>query len=87
MQVSVVYASQTNPEWIELDVHEDCLLQEAVEASGLLTHHPEIDLQQMRVGIFGKLATTDSPLKPGDRVEIYRPIIRELDDDDDDDDF
>jgi putative ubiquitin-RnfH superfamily antitoxin RatB of RatAB toxin-antitoxin module len=26
------------------------------------------------VGVFGKLAKLDAPLKPGDRIEIYRSI-------------
>jgi|AZII01.1.fsa_nt_gi putative ubiquitin-RnfH superfamily antitoxin RatB of RatAB toxin-antitoxin module len=86
MQISVIYAKHTAQPWIKLDVAEDCLLVDAVAQSGLLARYPEIDLQKMRVGIFGKLVKPDSPLKPGDRVEIYNPIIRNLDDDDDDDD-
>ncbi len=36
---------------------------------------PEIDLAQAKVGVFGKLATPDTKLVDGDRVEIYRPLI------------
>jgi len=86
MQVSVIYAIADKQPWIKLDVDEGCVLAEAVEQSGLLKKFPEIDLESMRVGIFGKLATPESELKEGDRVEIYRPITRSLDDDDDDDD-
>ncbi|MDK2776178.1 MAG: RnfH family protein [Pseudomonadota bacterium] len=86
MQVSVIYAIGSGQPWIKLDLDEGCVLEEAVSQSGLLEQYPEINLQTMRVGIFGKLAKPDSPLKAGDRVEIYRPIIRNLDDDDDDDD-
>ncbi|MAK90717.1 MAG: RnfH family protein [Oleibacter sp.] len=86
MQVSVIYAIAGKQPWITLDVDDGCVLAEAVEQSGLLNKYPEIDLDSMRVGIFGKLATPESALKDGDRVEIYRPITRSLDDDDDDDD-
>jgi len=34
----------------------------------------DIDLANCTVGIFGKVAELDAALKPGDRVEIYRPI-------------
>lgn len=85
MHISVIYALGEQQPWIELDVSDDCLLSEAVAKSGLAQRFPEIDLQNMRVGIFGKLAKPDTPLKNGDRVEIYRPIIRQLDDDDEDD--
>lgn len=77
--------SGSNQPWIRLELEEGCVLEEAVSQSGLLELHPEIDLKTMRVGIFGKLAKPDSPLRAGDRVEIYRPIIRNLDDDEDDD--
>ena len=86
MQISVIYALGAQQPWIELEVADECLLGEAVQQSGLLQRYPEIDLNTMRVGIFGKLAKADTALKAGDRVEIYRPIIRSLDDDDDDDD-
>ena len=29
------------------------------------------------VGIFGKVAQRDRPLKNGDRIEIYRPLAEE----------
>jgi len=33
-----------------------------------------IDLETQKVGVFGRLVKLDAPLRPGDRVEIYRPI-------------
>ncbi len=86
MHISVIYAIGNDQPWIELDVEEPCLLAEAVAQSGLLNNYPDIDLDQQRVGIFGKLAKPDTPLKHGDRVEVYRPITRNLDEDDEDDD-
>ena len=74
MEVSVIYAISERQPWINLDVPEDCTLEEAFELSGLAKRFPEIDLNSSKVGIFGKLATPDTALKPGDRVEIYRPL-------------
>jgi putative ubiquitin-RnfH superfamily antitoxin RatB of RatAB toxin-antitoxin module len=36
-----------------------------------------IDLKNSPVGIFGRLARKDQPLKDGDRIEIYRPLAEE----------
>ena len=36
-----------------------------------------IDLAGAAVGIFGKVAHRDQPLKDGDRLEIYRPLAEE----------
>jgi putative ubiquitin-RnfH superfamily antitoxin RatB of RatAB toxin-antitoxin module len=49
--------------------------KEAIERSGILQRFPEIDLARNRIGIFGKVAKLDQVLRPGDRVEIYRPLI------------
>jgi uncharacterized protein len=93
MQVAVAYADPVQQVWLRIEVPEDATLEQAIIQSGLLRQFPEIDLTERQVGIFGKLAKLDAPLKPGDRVEIYRPIIadpatvprRQMADDDDDD--
>ena len=86
MEISVIYATQKQQPWINLDVPDECTIREAFELSGLAEQFPELDIESSRVGVFGKLGTLSTPLKAGDRVEIYRPIIRDLDEDDDDDD-
>ncbi|MEW6678596.1 MAG: RnfH family protein, partial [Pseudomonadota bacterium] len=35
---------------------------------------PDIDLTVQKVGVFGKVVDLEDGLKPGDRIEIYRPI-------------
>ena len=57
------------------DVQALLTLQQAVEASGLLEKHPEIDLAKNKFGIFAKLSKLDTLLRDRDRVEIYRPLI------------
>ena len=32
------------------------------------------DIEAFSLGIFGKIVSGDTVLKPGDRVEIYRPL-------------
>ena len=53
----------------------DCTVRQALELSGIEQHFPGIDLASAKVGIFGKLSKPDAQLNPGDRVEIYRPLI------------
>jgi len=77
-----------------MDVPEDSSVEQAILRSGILKRFPEIDLATQKVGIFGKLVKLDAPVKEGDRIEIYRPIIadpktvrrRRIGDDDDEDD-
>jgi len=86
MKVSVVYAAAQQPLLLSCQVEDGASVEQAIEKSGLLRCCPDIDLKKQKVGVFGKFVKLDSPLKDGDRVEVYQRITRVLDDDDDDDD-
>lgn len=75
MRIGVCYAEADRQLWLRLEVPEDSVVEEAIHRSGILQRFPEIDLAKQKVGIFGKLVKLDSPLREGDRIEIYRPII------------
>lgn len=71
----VVYA-KPEEQWLhDLQVPADATVEEVIRQSGVLQHFPEIDLSKNKVGVFGKLTTLKATLNPGDRVEIYRPLI------------
>jgi putative ubiquitin-RnfH superfamily antitoxin RatB of RatAB toxin-antitoxin module len=74
MHIGVAYADKFKRTWLHLDVPAGSTVRQAIEHSGLLGQYPDIDLDSQRVGIFGKLTKLESPVKDGDRVEIYRPI-------------
>ncbi len=85
MKVSIAYAAESSPYWADFSVDDETTVATAIEKSGILKQFPEINLKQAKIGIFGKFTKLDSQVQPGDRIEIYQPIIRVLDDDDDDD--
>lgn len=75
IHIEVAYARPERQEIVELKLPPGCTVQQAVEASGLLQRHPEIDLAKAKVGVYGKLARLDTVVREKDRVEIYRPLI------------
>ena len=75
MNIEVVYALPEKAELVRLSMPEGSTVLQAVEASGLLAKHPEIDVRKNKFGIYAKLAKADSVLRDRDRVEIYRPLI------------
>lgn len=75
MKVEVVYALVDKSEIVKLDLPEGSTVLQAVEASGLLAKHPEIDVKKNKFGVYAKLAKADAVLREQDRVEIYRPLI------------
>lgn len=74
MKVSVAYAENNRQSWLNIEVPEGTSVRDAIDTSGILGRH-KIDLETQRVGIFGKAAKLDTPLRGGDRVEIYRAIV------------
>jgi len=75
IHVEVVYARPERQEIASLDLPFGSTVGQAIEASGLLVKHPEIDLARNKLGIYAKLAKVDTALRDRDRVEIYRPLI------------
>ena len=95
MQIAVAYANSVKKYWLRLEVPDQCTVAEGIERSGILKLCPDIDLKTQKIGVFGKVTKADSPLHPGDRVEIYRAIVcdpakvprrNQGEDNDDDDD-
>ncbi|WP_246795259.1 RnfH family protein [Burkholderia perseverans] len=75
LAVQVCYALPTQQTLIDLAVPENTTVRAAIEASGIVARHPEIDVSVAKTGVFGKLAPLDTVLRDGDRVEIYRPLV------------
>lgn len=73
--VEVAYATPEKQVIIEMCVAPGTCLEQAIEQSEICRDFPEIDLSKNKVGIFGKLAKKSLELKPGDRIEVYRPLI------------
>ena len=73
--VEVCYALSDQQVLVPLKLPQGATLQQALEASGLLEKHPEIDLKKNKFGIYAKLSKVDTVLRDRDRVEIYRPLI------------
>ena len=74
MNVGVCYAEADRQLWMRLEVPDESTVEEAIKLSGVLKLYPDINLGTQKVGIFGKIATLETAVKEGDRVEIYRQI-------------
>ncbi|MBI2752754.1 MAG: RnfH family protein [Betaproteobacteria bacterium] len=74
LRVEVVYAQAAVQDVVTVDLEEGATAREAVQESGLLARHPEIDLRPIRLGMFGRAIRPDVPVREGDRIEILRPL-------------
>ncbi len=80
--VEVVYALPHEQRLMRLLVEPGTTALEALVRSGIPEEYPEVDPATAKLGIFGQaLGTKGLPpadqyvLQPGDRVEVYRPLI------------
>ena len=75
LSVSVLYALPAEQAIVELEFEPGMTAAMAVDRSGLLERFPEIRGHELVLGVFGRELPPDSRLKPGDRVEISRPLL------------
>lgn len=76
MIVEVAYAKPEKQQILRVVVSEGATAFEAAAQSGIVSVFPEIDLESVDMGIFGKAikAPKTHQLRDGDRVELYRPL-------------
>lgn len=74
VNVGVAYSTLAKQVWLKIDLPDGSTVIDAIEESGVLDMFPEIDLENQKIGIYGKMTKPDVKLKEGDRVEIYRAI-------------
>jgi putative ubiquitin-RnfH superfamily antitoxin RatB of RatAB toxin-antitoxin module len=73
--VEVVYAEPHRQLLCSVALPRGSTIQDAIEQSGIARRLTGSDLAGCKVGVFGRVRTRDTPLRHGDRVEIYRPLL------------
>jgi len=73
--IDIVYAAPVQQKSISLQITRGTTIGEAIQQSEMLALFPEIDLAKQAVGVFGKLKKLTDIVQPGDRIEIYRPLL------------
>ena len=68
LRVEVVHALPDRAEVVAVRLAAGATVRDAIAASGLKAEFG-------RLGIFGATVKLDTPLRDGDRVEIYRPLV------------
>ncbi|MGB5133321.1 MAG: RnfH family protein [Steroidobacteraceae bacterium] len=77
IRIRVVCAEAGRQTVLNLDVEAGCTAGEALERSGILAIHPDVDAGACGVGVFGREVTRDHRLQDGDRLEVLRPLMED----------
>ena len=75
INVEVAYAIPEKQIIRAVNVDAGTTIGAAIVQSGIMMDYPDLELEDAKVGIFGKAASMTAVLSDGDRVEVYRPLI------------
>jgi putative ubiquitin-RnfH superfamily antitoxin RatB of RatAB toxin-antitoxin module len=73
LNVEVVYATPDQQIKKALQVPVGTSIQQALA----LAEIPQVNLTELKVGIFSKILPLDHLLEEADRIEIYRPLMQD----------
>ncbi len=72
--VEVVYATPEVQRVVRVSFTPGLTAAQAVRRAGVLEEFPEILASPLVLGVFGTRVEENTPLAPGERVEICRPL-------------
>jgi len=75
IDVEVAYALPNEQKLLLVEVDDGTDIKDVILESSILDDYPDLDLEKLDVGIFGKMAKLDQKVRDRDRIEIYRPLI------------
>jgi len=75
IDVEVAYATRERQLVIPLSLPEGSSVEDALLSSGVFELVPELKTAPLTLGIFAQICGATRLLMPGDRVEIYRPLV------------
>lgn len=72
--IEVIYLTP-NSQWCKtIKATKDLTVEGALINSGFVKEHSNLDLGRIKVGIFSKRVDLYTPVKVGDRIEVYRSL-------------
>ncbi|MDH5612265.1 MAG: RnfH family protein [Gammaproteobacteria bacterium] len=75
INIEVAYAEPDKQLILPVNVDLGTTVGGAIVQSGIMMKFPDLDIENSKVGIFGKAVAMTTVLQDADRVEIYRPLI------------
>ena len=74
--VEVVFALPEKQEVIQLEVPSGTLIRDAIRLSYIELLFPGYDLSGLPIGVWNEVKTEAYVVQSGDRVQIYRSLVR-----------
>ena len=75
IEVEVAFALPEKQVLISLEVAPGSTVADVLSQCGIAERFPNMPFDTLDVGIWGHIVDRQSRVNPGDRVEIYRPLL------------
>ncbi len=75
LAVEVVYALPEEQTLLSVMVEDGATVKDVILQSTILQEYPDLNIDSLTVGLFGKATKMTQVVREKDRVEIYRPLI------------
>ena len=75
MKIGVALARPGFQEVVELELPEGSTVADAIAAADLPVRWPGVDPASLTAGIWSRECAVTTPLREGDRVELYRDML------------
>ncbi|MBW4010834.1 RnfH family protein [Neisseria meningitidis] len=75
LEIEIVYGLPDRQALKTMQLAEGTTVRAAALKSGLDGIFEDLNLYSAPLGIFGKAVKDDTPLRDGDRIEVYRPLL------------
>lgn len=75
INVEVVYGTPEHQKIISTQVPKSTTVEKAISLSEIDKYFPDMEVDAKRVGIWNRTCKLEDVVKPGDRIEVYRPLV------------
>lgn len=75
MRIEVAYAAAERQVIVALEVDEGATVEAALGQVACHAAFDGLNVARMPVGVYGKRVDRSRVLRPGDRIELYRPLL------------
>ena len=75
IDVEFVFATPEDQFLVEVRLPEGASIADVIEASGVRERFPDIKVDTLDAGVWGKFRERDTLVQSGDRVELYRELL------------
>lgn len=75
--VEIVLALPDRQELLRCNIPVGTTIERAIALSRFAEAFPDLRLDTLQVGVWGKIVRRTSVVQSGDRIELYRPLVRD----------